>query len=156
MFYLGVNEVKCPYCGFEETKVTDSRNQVDSNSVRRRRQCLNCEKRFTTFESVDLTIQVKKRDGSFQEFKLEKLIEGLDSACRHTRISHDQVVAIASDVAMDIMASGAREIDTIKIGEIVMNKLSNLDAIAYVRFACVYRRFKDKNELMNALVDVKQ
>lgn len=146
--------MKCPYCGFQETKVTDSRNQHDSNSVRRRRECLDCEKRFTTFESVDLTIQVKKRDGSFQEFRLEKLINGLDSACRHTRISHDQVVAIASDVAMDIMASGAREIDTIKIGEIVMGKLSNLDAIAYVRFACVYRRFKDKDELMNALVDV--
>jgi transcriptional repressor NrdR len=103
---------------------------------------------------VDLTVQVKKRDGSFQEFKLEKLINGLDSACRHTRISHDQVLAIASDVAMEIMASGVREIDTLRIGEIVMTRLSNLDAIAYVRFACVYRRFKDKNELMNALVDV--
>jgi len=146
--------VKCPYCGYEETKVTDSRNQTDSNSVRRRRECLQCEKRFTTFESVDLTVQVKKRDGSFQEFKLEKLINGLDSACRHTRISHDQVLAIASDVAMEIMASGVREIDTLRIGEIVMTRLSNLDAIAYVRFACVYRRFKDKNELMNALVDV--
>ncbi len=146
--------MKCPYCGFEETKVTDSRNQSDSNSVRRRRECLQCEKRFTTFESVDLTIQVKKRDGSFQEFNLEKLINGLDSACRHTRISHDQVLAIASDVAMEIMTSGVREIDTLKIGEIVMTRLSNLDAIAYVRFACVYRRFKDKNELMNALVDV--
>ena len=146
--------MKCPYCGYEETKVTDSRNQTDSNSVRRRRECLQCEKRFTTFESVDLTVQVKKRDGSFQEFKLEKLINGLDSACRHTRISHDQVLAIASDVAMEIMASGVREIDTLRIGEIVMTRLSNLDAIAYVRFACVYRRFKDKNELMNALVDV--
>lgn len=148
--------MKCPYCGYEETKVTDSRNQHDSNSVRRRRECLSCEKRFTTFESVDLTIQVKKRDSSFQAFKLEKLIGGLDSACRHTRVSHDQVVAIASDVAMEIMASGVREIDTLRIGELVMKKLSNLDAIAYVRFACVYRRFKDKNELMNALVDVVQ
>ena len=146
--------MKCPYCGYEETKVTDSRNQTDSNSVRRRRECLQCEKRFTTFESVDLTIQVRKRDGSFQEFKLEKLINGLDSACRHTRISHDQVIAIASDVAMEIMASGVREIDTLKIGDIVMKRLSNLDAIAYVRFACVYRRFKDKNELMNVLVDL--
>ncbi len=148
--------MKCPYCGYEETKVTDSRNQNDSNSVRRRRECLHCEKRFTTFESVDLTIQVRKRDGSFQEFKLEKLIHGLDSACRHTRISHDQVRAIASDVAMEIMASGVREIDTLKIGEIVMKRLSNLDAIAYVRFACVYKRFKDKDELMNALVDVAE
>jgi transcriptional repressor NrdR len=148
--------MKCPYCGYEETKVTDSRNQNDSNSVRRRRECLDCEKRFTTFETVDLTIQVKKRNGSFQEFKLEKLSSGLDSACRHTKISHDQVVAIASDVAMEIMASGVREIDTLKIGELVMKKLAKLDAVAYVRFACVYRRFKNKDDLMNALVDVVQ
>jgi len=148
--------MKCPYCGFEETKVTDSRNQPDSNSVRRRRECLDCEKRFTTFESVDLTIQVKKRSGSFEEFKQEKLIAGLENACRHTRISHDQVLAIAADVAMEIMASGVREIDSLKIGEMIMKKLSNLDTIAYVRFACVYRRFKDRDELMNALVDVMQ
>ena len=148
--------MKCPYCGYPESKVTDSRNQNDSNSVRRRRQCLECGKRFTTFETVDLTIQVKKRNGSFQEFQLDKLISGLDSACRHTRISHDQVVAIASDAAIEIMGSGVREIKTIDIGELVMKKLSNLDTIAYVRFACVYRRFKDKNELMNALVDVDQ
>ncbi|MCH9811846.1 transcriptional regulator NrdR [bacterium] len=146
--------MKCPFCGYEETKVTDSRNQADANSVKRRRQCLSCEKRFTTFESIDLTIQVKKRDGSFEAFRPEKLISGLDSACRHTRISHDQVLAIASDVATDIMASGVREIDSLKIGEIVMKKLANLDAVAYVRFACVYRRFKDKNDLMSALVDV--
>ena len=148
--------MKCPFCGYPETKVTDSRNQADANSVKRRRQCSSCEKRFTTFESIDLTIQVKKRDGSFEAFRPEKLIAGLDSACRHTRISHDQVLAIASDVATDIMASGVREIDSLKIGEIVMKKLANLDAVAYVRFACVYRRFKDKNDLMNALVDVVQ
>ena len=146
--------MKCPYCGFAESKVTDSRNQQDSNSVRRRRECLDCKKRFTTFESVDLTIQVKKRNGSFQEFSLEKLVKGLGSACRHTRISHDQVVAIASDAAMDIMASGVREIDTLKIGEIIMKKLSKLDPVAYVRFACVYRRFQDMDDLKKALMDV--
>ncbi|MCH9621985.1 MAG: Transcriptional repressor NrdR [Chlamydiia bacterium] len=146
--------MKCPCCGYEETKVTDSRNQHESNSVRRRRECLECGKRFTTFESVDLTIQVKKRDGSFQEFSLEKLVKGLDSACRHTKISHDQVVAIASDVTMDIMGSGVREIDTLRIGEIVMKKLCKLDPIAYVRFACVYRRFQDMEQLKKALMDV--
>ena len=146
--------MKCPFCGFEETKVTDSRNQHESNSVKRRRECLECGKRFTTFESVDLTIQVKKRDGSFQEFALEKLVKGLDSACRHTKISHDQVLAIASDVAMDLMASGVREINTLKLGEIVMKKLAKLDPIAYVRFACVYRRFQDMDQLKKALQDV--
>ncbi len=148
--------MKCPYCGAEETKVTDSRNQLDANAVKRRRECLSCEKRFTTIESIDLTIQVKKRDGSYQTFKMEKLVAGLESACRHTRISHDQVVAIASNVGMEIMTSGVREIDSLKIGELIMKKLSDLDAVAYVRFACVYRRFKDKDELMNALVDVER
>lgn len=146
--------MKCPFCANEETKVTDSRVQSESNSIRRRRQCLLCEKRFTTFESIDLTIQVKKRDGSFQEFDVNKLRRGLESACRHTRISHDQVLAIASDVSMDIIKSGVREIDTIQIGEMVMNKLSELDAVAYVRFACVYKRYKEKQDLIEALAGI--
>ena len=90
--------MKCPFCGNEESKVTDSRNGADSRTIRRRRECLRCMRRFTTFESIDLTIQVKKRDGKYQEFQMEKLIRGLDAACRHTRISHDQVRALASDI----------------------------------------------------------
>lgn len=145
--------MKCPYCGYEESKVTDSRNQPESNAIRRRRHCLGCDKRFTTFETVDLTLQVKKRDGSYQEFSLEKLIQGLDAACRHTRVSHDQLVSLASDIAGELMGRGLRELNTILIGEMVMDRLKKLDPVAYVRFACVYRRFKDKDELMNALDD---
>lgn len=143
--------MKCPFCGNEETKVTDSRNAVDSNAIRRRRECLKCLKRFTTFETVDLVVQVKKRDGRYEEFKVDKLINGLDAACRHTRISHDKVVSIAAEVTHEIMEKQVREIDTLTIGELVMQRLKQLDAIAYVRFACVYRRFKDKDELMHAL-----
>jgi len=143
--------MKCPYCGHEETKVNDSRNAPESNSIRRRRECLKCLKRFTTFETVDLLVQVKKRDGRYEEFRVDKLIRGLDSACRHTRISHEQVLVIASDVTHDIIERGAKEVDTLTIGKIVMERLKKLDTIAYIRFACVYRRFKDKDELMHAI-----
>lgn len=143
--------MKCPFCGHEETKVTDSRNALESNAIRRRRECLSCLKRFTTFETVDLVIQVKKRDGRYEEFSVEKLIRGLDAACRHTRISHGQVLAIASEVTQEILERQTKEIDTLTIGKIVMQRLKNLDTIAYIRFACVYRRFKDKDELMHAI-----
>jgi transcriptional repressor NrdR len=143
--------MKCPFCANEETKVTDSRNALESNAIRRRRECLKCMRRFTTFETVDLLIQVKKRDGSYEEYHLEKLIRGLDSACRHTRISHEQVLAIASDVTQEIMERQTKEVDTLTIGKIVMERLKKLDTIAYIRFACVYRRFKDKDELIHAI-----
>ncbi len=143
--------MKCPFCGYDETKVTDSRNASESNAIRRRRECLKCLRRFTTFETVDLFIQIKKRDGRYEEFQVEKLIRGLDSACRHTRISHEQVLAIAADVSHEIMDLQTKEIDTLAIGKIVMEKLKKLDTIAYIRFACVYRRFKDKDELMHAI-----
>lgn len=143
--------MKCPFCGHEETKVTDSRNASESNAIRRRRECLSCLRRFTTFETVDLLVQVKKRDGRYEEFHVEKLIRGLDSACRHTRISHEQVLAIASDVTHEIMERQTKEIDTLTIGKIVMEKLKKMDTVAYIRFACVYRRFKDKDELMHAI-----
>jgi transcriptional repressor NrdR len=148
--------MRCPFCGNEESKVTDSRNGADSRTIRRRRECLKCMRRFTTFESIDLTIQVKKRDGKYQEFQIEKLIRGLDAACRHTRISHDQVRALASDIMQTIFERGIREIDSLEIGEILMDKLKVLDTVAYVRFACVYRRFKDRDELMHALEDENQ
>lgn len=143
--------MRCPFCGCDDSKVTDSRNASDSNAIRRRRECLKCQRRFTTFETVDLVMQVKKRDGKFEEFQLEKLIRGLDAACRHTRISHDQVVALASDITQEIMDMGLREIETLTIGAIVMRRLKQLDTVAYIRFACVYRRFKDKDEIMNAI-----
>ena len=143
--------MRCPFCAGEESKVTDSRNSSETNSIRRRRECLSCMRRFTTFETVDLVIQVRKRDGKYEEFQREKLMRGLDSACRHTRISHDQVLALTSDITHQIMEMQVKEIETTKIGELVMKKLKELDAVAYVRFACVYRRFKDKDELISAI-----
>jgi transcriptional repressor NrdR len=143
--------MKCPFCADHDIKVTDSRNATDANAIRRRRQCLGCGKRFTTFETVDLAIQVKKRDGHYQDFNLQKLINGLSAACRHTRVSQEQVLTLASEIAAEIMESNMREVETVTIGSIAMEKLKRLDTIAYIRFACVYRRFKDMDELIEAI-----
>ena len=143
--------MKCPFCGHEESKVTDSRSVSETNAIRRRRECLQCGKRFTTFETVDISLQVRKRDGSFEDFSLQKLIKGLDSASRHTRISHDQVRDLATKIASELIENQAREITTTKLGELVMEKLRKLDTVAYIRFACVYRRFKDVDEIMDAI-----
>jgi transcriptional repressor NrdR len=146
--------MRCPFCNHEESKVTDSRNCLEQNAIRRRRECLECEKRFTTFETVDLTIQVHKRDGRYEDFLQEKIIRGLDAACRHTRISHDQVRTMASQIMTDLMERQVREIETTELGEIVMNHLKEMDTIAYIRFACVYRRFKDVDELMDEIQSI--
>lgn len=143
--------MKCPYCHYEELKVTDSRDAHEINGVKRRRECLQCERRFTTFETIELTMQVQKRDGSFEEFNKEKLIKGLSHACRHTRISYEQVRALAAQITTKLMEKGANVVNTTEIGEMVMEDLKKLDTVAYVRFACVYRRFKDVDELVDAI-----
>ncbi len=143
--------MRCPFCNYEESKVTDSRNAVESNAIRRRRECLQCFRRFTTFETVDLTIQVCKKDGTYEDFQQQKLINGLDAACRHTKISHDQVRSLSYQITRDLLERQMREISTKELGEIVMEHLKKLDVIAYIRFACVYRRFKEIDELMEAI-----
>lgn len=143
--------MRCPFCNFEESKVTDSRNATETSQVRRRRECLHCFRRFTTFETVDLVIQVKKRDGTYEDFQQQKMINGLDAACRHTKISHDQVRALANKITKDLLDRQIHEISTRELGEIVMEHLQKLDVIAYIRFACVYRRFKEIDELMEAI-----
>lgn len=143
--------MKCPFCAHEELKVTDSRNALDANAIRRRRECLKCNRRFTTFEMIELTIQVLKRDGRYEDFQEQKLINGLEGACRHTRISQNQVRTLASKITVELMERQTREISTKEIGELVMKYLKIMDTIAYIRFACVYRRFKDIGELMEAI-----
>jgi transcriptional repressor NrdR len=146
--------MRCPFCNHFDSKVTDSRNAVEQNAIRRRRECLECQKRFTTFETVDLTIQVRKRDGSYEDFQQDKLIRGLDAACRHTRISHEQVRVLAAQIMADLMERQVREIETTELGELVINHLKELDTIAFIRFACVYRRFKDMDELMDEIQSI--
>ncbi len=148
--------MKCPFCDHEELKVTDSRNASEANAIRRRRQCLGCDKRFTTFETVELALQVHKKDGRYEDFQEHKLLNGLVAACRHTRISPDQVRELASKITSKIIDFQTRQISTQKIGEIVMDHLKQLDDIAYIRFACVYRRFKDIDELVQAIANLNE
>lgn len=147
--------MRCPFCKHEELKVTDSRNATESNAIRRRRECLNCQRRFTTFETVDLTIQVRKRDGRYEDFQQEKLFNGIDAACRHTRMSREQARSLAIQISNELMERQVREIETTELGEIVMKHLQALDMVAYIRFACVYRRFKHVDELKDAIEHVK-
>lgn len=143
--------MKCPFCGYAESKVTDSRSSADSNSIKRRRECFQCGKRFTTYEIIELIIQVRKRDGRCEDFQEKKLINGLSSACRHTRISNEQVRILAARIISELNERQVHEISTKEIGEMVMNYLKTMDTIAYIRFACVYRRFKDIRELVEAI-----
>ena len=143
--------MRCPFCAHEESKVTDSRTVAETHSIRRRRECLQCLRRFTTFESVELTLQVLKRDGLYEDFSQEKLIKGLSAACHHTKVSHEQVRTLAYRITAQLMERQAREVTAQEVGELAMEYLQQLDPIAYIRFACVYRRFKCVDELMNAL-----
>lgn len=143
--------MRCPFCQHEDSKVTDSRDALEMNAIRRRRECLQCSKRFTTFETVELTVQVKKRDGIYEDFSQQKLINGLAHACRHTKISHDQLIAVATKITNELNQSQVQEIGTNQLGEMVMQELRSLDPIAYIRFACVYRRFKELEELEGAI-----
>ena len=147
--------MKCPVCDSDDFKVIDSRYAVEQNAIRRRRECQSCGKRYTTFETMELNIQVKKRDGRFEDFEREKLIQGMESSCHHTKISREEVHAIASEVSNDIMQRQQLNISTKELGEIVMERLLKRDAIAYIRFACVYRRFKDINELKEAIATIQ-
>lgn len=143
--------MRCPFCNHDELKVTDSRDALEINAIRRRRECCCCFKRFTTFETVDLSLQVKKRDGTYEDFQQEKLINGMDAACRHTRVSHDQARTLAYQIKAELMARGIREIASQELGEIVMQNLQKIDVVAYIRFACVYKRFKDIGEFAEAI-----
>jgi transcriptional repressor NrdR len=147
--------MRCPFCHHEGLKVTDSRDATEMNAIRRRRECLQCLKRFTTFEIIELTVQVRKRDGTYEDFQQQKLVNGLAAACRHTKISHDQVIALASQITDELVQSQVREINTTELGEMVMKHLQALDLIAYIRFACVYRRFKDLTELEEAIQTIQ-
>jgi len=149
--------MKCPFCYGTSLKVIDSRDSVDANVIRRRRECQDCQKRFTTFETVELSMQVLKRDGRYEDFKQAKLVQGLEAACHHTKISRDQVNVLAGNITGEIMQRQERVITTEKLGELVMDALRKLDPVAYIRFACVYRRFKDIDEVVREIkINVKE
>ncbi len=144
--------MKCPHCGFQESKVVDSRHSEDGTSIRRRRECLNCQKRFTTYETVEsLPIIVVKRDNSRKAFDRNKIMNGMLRACEKRPVSMQDLENAVNEIEALVQNSLEREITTEYIGEQVMEKLKGLDEVAYVRFASVYRQFKDIHSFMQEL-----
>ena len=144
--------MKCPFCGFEESKVIDSRPTDEGQRIRRRRECLQCAKRFTTYEIIEsLPIIVIKKDKSREPFKREKLLNGLLRACEKRPVTLGALETLIDEIELSIQNSLDREVTSIHIGELAMDKLKALDEVAYVRFASVYRQFKDINTFMDEL-----
>ena len=144
--------MRCLFCGHMESKVIDSRPTDEGEKIRRRRECLNCGKRFTTYEQIEsLPIMVIKKDSTREVFNREKLLNGMLHACQKRPVSIDELDAIIDDIEATLQNSLDREVTSEKIGELVMEKLKGVDEVAYVRFASVYRQFKDINTFMSEL-----
>ncbi|MBQ9544491.1 MAG: transcriptional repressor NrdR [Clostridia bacterium] len=144
--------MKCPNCGCTESKVLDSRSTEEGVAIRRRRECLECQKRFTTYERVEeIPLMVVKKDGSRQVFDRTKILNGIVRACEKRPVSLSQMEATVSQVEAALTNSGVNEVSSDQIGNLVMEKLKSLDEVAYVRFASVYRQFKDVNTFMDEL-----
>ena len=144
--------MKCPYCSFEESKVIDSRPTDEGERIRRRRECLSCQKRFTTYEIIEsLPIIVIKKDKSREVFNRDKLLNGLLRACEKRPVSLEKLENMIDDIEVVLQNSLDREVSSDKIGELVMDKLKDVDEVAYVRFASVYRQFKDIGTFMSEL-----
>ena len=144
--------MKCPYCGYQESKVIDSRPAEEGATIRRRRECLACQKRFTTYEIMErLPLVVIKRDGSRQAFDKMKVINGMIRACEKRPVPLVELEGIASEIEQELQNALEREITSTEIGELVVKRLKNIDEVAYVRFASVYRSFKDIGTFMDEL-----
>lgn len=148
--------MKCPFCGDSEDKVIDSRAAEGGASIRRRRQCLACGKRFTTYEHVEAAIRltVVKRDGSRVPYNREKMLIGIERACYKRPVAREQLEALVGEVEEDLFKLGEREIDSLDIGHMLAEKLRHLDQVAYVRFASVYRQFRDVHDLLDEVREV--
>ena len=144
--------MRCPYCSYSESKVIDSRPAEEGTTIRRRRECLSCGKRFTTYEIVErLPLLVIKRDGSRQAFDRMKLIGGMIKACEKRPVHVSDLELIADEIEQELQGALDREVSSEHIGELVMNRLKDLDQVAYVRFASVYRQFKDISTFLEEL-----
>ena len=147
--------MKCPFCGFNDTKVVDSRMGKEGNNIRRRRECIDCERRFTTYERVEESLPlVVKKDGRREMFDRAKIIAGMQRACEKRPVSIATIERFVDSFQQALQENGEKEIDAGKIGNAVMEALQAIDEVAYVRFASVYRQFKDINEFMNELKDI--
>ncbi|KAJ52838.1 transcriptional repressor NrdR [Clostridium tetanomorphum] len=144
--------MKCPYCGYNESKVVDSRSTEDNMSIRRRRECLKCSKRYTTYEKVEnVPILVIKKNMSREYFERSKIVNGLIKACQKRPVSRSQIESIADEVEKNINNQMLTEVNSEYIGEMIMKNLKSIDEVSYVRFASVYRQFKDVNTFMEEI-----
>jgi transcriptional repressor NrdR len=147
--------MKCPFCGHLHDKVVDSRESKEGDAIRRRRQCLGCRKRFTSYERIDeIPYMVVKKDGRRERFDRQKVLAGVLKACEKRPVSMIQLEAIADEAETMVQDSTEREVSTTGLGEMIMNELKTLDKVAYVRFASVYLDFKDVQEFMSELKDL--
>ncbi len=147
-----IYEMKCPYCGFAQDRVVDSRESKEADSIRRRRECEGCNKRFTTYERIDeIPYMVVKKDGRRERFERQKVLQGLLQACQKRPVSAGKLEAIVDETETRLMDAPERELPTSEIGELIMARLKGLDTVAYIRFASVYRDFKDVREFKEEL-----
>ena len=148
--------MKCPYCGSENIKTLETRDSQD-NTVRRRKECGDCGKRFTTYEYVEaVELMVRKKNGELERFDLNKIIRGLQKACEKRPVTMEQIQGLAERVRQDLMMMGKTEVSSREIGDLVMKYLKNLDRIAYIRFASVYRQFEEPEDFRKVLLEVKK
>lgn len=144
--------MKCPYCSFLDSKVVDSRPIEDGTSIRRRRECGKCNKRFTTYEKLEeVPLRVIKKDGNRQAYDKSKLMRGIVRSCEKRPVTTKQIENIVNEIEQELFDSTQKEVTSDKIGELVMEKLKTVDEVSYVRFASVYRQFKDINSFMSEL-----
>jgi len=144
--------MRCPYCNYPESKVIDSRPTEESNSIRRRRECLGCGKRFTTYETVEnVPLVVVKKDGSRQSFDRQKILNGLVKACEKRPVPLDTLENVVNDIEQHLLNTMEKEIPSERVGELVMDSLKEIDQVAYVRFASVYRQFQDIDTFVSEL-----
>jgi transcriptional repressor NrdR len=148
--------MKCPYCGSENIKTLETRDSAD-NTVRRRKECSDCGKRFTTYEYVEaIELMVRKKNGELERFDLNKIVRGLQKACEKRPVTMEQIQGLAERVRQDLMMMGKTEVSSQEIGDLVMKYLKNLDRIAYIRFASVYRQFEEPEDFRKVLSEVKK
>ena len=148
--------MKCPVCGYTESKVIDSRPSEEGSSIRRRRECLSCQNRFTTYEKIEtLPLLVIKKDRTRELFDKNKLLSGIIKACHKRPVTMEQMEEVATEIEAELQNSLTREISSQRIGVLVMDKLKSLDPVAYVRFASVYREFKDLDTFMRELEELR-
>lgn len=144
--------MKCPFCGYDDSKVLDTRPTDEGYTIRRRRECLKCQKRFTTYEKIEQSpVMVIKKDGNRQAFDRDKIVRGMIKSCEKRPVSADEIEEAVNNIEKKIENSMRREITSLEIGELVMDELKDLDEVSYVRFASVYREFKDLQSFVDEL-----